>query len=67
MRNRSERAKYEREIRRLLSQKSRRELIGEFRMKHSRAIVRAKRDPRLARELEFKLAKILADNGYPIY
>lgn len=67
MKNRSERAKYEREIRRLLSQKSRRELIGEFRMKHSRAIVRAKRDPRLARELEFKLAKILADNGYPIY
>ena len=67
IRNRSERARYEKEIRRLLSQKSRRELIGEFRMKHARAIVRAKRDPRLARELEFKLAKILANNGYPIY
>ena len=67
IRDRSERARYEKDIRRLLSQRSRRELIGEFRMKHANAIVRAKRDPRLARELEFKLAKILADNGYPIY
>ena len=67
LRNRSEKAKYEKEIRRLLSKKSRRELIGEFRMKHARAITSAKRDPRLARELEYKLAKILADNGYQIF
>ena len=67
IRNRSEKARIEKEIRRLYSTKSRRELIGEFRMKHSGAIVKAKRDPRLARELEMKLARILAKNGYPIY
>jgi len=67
LRDRSERARYEREIRRLYSTKSRRELIGEFRMKHAGAISRARRDPRLARELEMKLARILAQNGYPIY
>lgn len=67
IRNRSEKARVEKEIRRLYSTKSRRELIGEFRMKHSGAIVKAKRDPRLARELEMKLARILANNGYPIY
>lgn len=67
IRNRSEKARIEKEIRRLYSTKSRRELIGEFRMKHSGAIVKAKRDPRLARELEMKLARILANNGYPIY
>lgn len=67
LKNRSEKARAEREIRRLYSTKSRRELIGEFRMKNAGAIVRAKRDPRLARELEIKLARILAKNGYPIY
>ena len=67
IRNRSEKARVEKEIRRLYSTKSRRELIGEFRMKNAGAIVRAKRDPRLARELEMKLARILANNGYPVY
>lgn len=67
IRNRSERARYEREVRRLLSKKSRRELISDFRVRHYNQIVKAKRDPRLARQLEMKLGKILAKNGYPIY